>query len=145
MIRDGLTEGLVCILSCVEPCWSFTVRRDRPTKRLRLVRGERKCLHLYFYYLDRDVGLMHVRLQTWLPLTIQVCVNGRDWLARQLDRAGVPSTQIDNAITHVADLPRAQALADQLPDWGWRVLLDRLARTVNPWLDPTHGLFRGYD
>jgi hypothetical protein len=42
--RDGITEGLICVLSCVEPCRSFTIRRDRHEKRLRLVAGERKCL-----------------------------------------------------------------------------------------------------
>jgi len=26
--RDGITEGLVCILSSVEPCMSFSIRRD---------------------------------------------------------------------------------------------------------------------
>src|SRR5487761_381117 len=82
--RDQIQEGLVCVLSCVEPCQSFTVRGDRKKKQLRLVAQERKCLHLYFYFLDRDFGLMHIRLQTWLPLTIQVCVNGREWLARLL-------------------------------------------------------------
>jgi hypothetical protein len=44
--RDRLTEGLVCIFSCVESCMSFTVRGDRVSKRLRLVGGERKCIHL---------------------------------------------------------------------------------------------------
>jgi hypothetical protein len=83
--RDGITEGLVCVLSCVEPCRSFTVRRNRARKQLQLVGGERKCLHLYFYFMDADFGLMHVRLQTWLPFTIQVCVNGRAWLGRQLN------------------------------------------------------------
>ena len=110
--RDGITEGLVCVLSCVEPCHSFTIRRDREAKRLRLVRGERKCLHLYCYFLDADFGLMHVRLQTWLPFTIQVCLNGREWLARQLTKGDVAFTQIDNCFTAIADISRAQTLAD---------------------------------
>jgi len=33
-----------------------------------------------------EVGLMHVRLQTWFPFNLQVCLNGREWLARTLDR-----------------------------------------------------------
>jgi hypothetical protein len=144
MIRDGITEGLICIFSCVEPCWSFTIRRDRKTRRLRVERCERKCLHLYFYYRDRDFGLLHIRLQTWLPLTIQVCVNGRDWLAQQLTHARMPYTQVENAILAVSDLPRAQALADQFPACGWRAMLDRLAQAVNPWLHREAGLFRSY-
>ena len=49
-----------------------------------LVLAERKCAHLYFYYADPDFGLLHIRVQTWLPFSLQVCVNGREWLARQL-------------------------------------------------------------
>jgi hypothetical protein len=41
----------------------------------------RKCLHLYFYFLDRQLGLIHVKLQTWFPFPLQVYVNGHEWLA----------------------------------------------------------------
>jgi hypothetical protein len=143
--RDRIDEGLVCVLSCVEPCRSFTVRRDRARRDIRLVASERKCLHLYFYFMDRDFGLMHVRLQTWLPFTIQVCVNGRTWLACQLRRLGIAHTQVDNCFTMIADLPRAQTVADDLIDWSWEPWLRRLARLVNPWLTGADSLFgRGY-
>jgi len=133
LVRDRITDGLVCVLSCVEPCQSFTIRRDRETKHLQLVSQERKCLHLYFYYMHRDFGLMHVRLQTWLPLTIQVCVNGREWLARQMTGHGVRYTQADNSFVAIDNFPRAQQLADALTDWPWARFLERFARQVNPW------------
>lgn len=131
--RDRITEGLICVLSCVEPCQSFTIRRNRQTRHLDLVSQERKCLHLYFYYLDRDFGLMHVRLQTWLPLSLQVCVNGREWLARQLTRARRGFQQADNAFVSLEDAPHAQAVADRLTEWPWGAFLQRFARQVNPW------------
>ena len=53
--------------------------------RLKLVNATRKCLCYYFYFLDRDFGLMHVRIQSWFPLVIQLCLNGHEWLARKLD------------------------------------------------------------
>ena len=130
---NPVAEGLVCVLSCVEPCQSFTIRRDRATRHLHLIAQERKCLHLYFYYLDRDFGLMHVRLQTWLPCTIQICLNGREWLARQMTRRRLGYVQADNAFVQLDDPVRAQALADQLTDWPWGSFLQSLARQVNPW------------
>jgi hypothetical protein len=142
--RDGISEGLVCVLACVEPCHSFTIRRDRDAKRLRLVSGERKCLHLYFYFQDRDFGLMHVRLQTWLPLTIHVCINGRAWLAQQLARAAITCTRVDNCFTQIADTARAQTLADDLIDWPWEQWLRRLGQFVNPWIRRKEGLFHDY-
>ena len=48
MERDKITHGLVCLLSCVEPCQTYALRRDRETKHLLVVPAQRKCLHLYF-------------------------------------------------------------------------------------------------
>ncbi len=62
--RDRVPEGLICVLSCVEPCQTFGIRRDREKKELTLVAQERKCLHFYFYYLDREFGLMHIRVSS---------------------------------------------------------------------------------
>ena len=135
LLKDNpVAEGLICVLSCVEPCHSFTVRRDRENKQLRLVWGERKCQHFYFYYLDRDFGLMHVRLQSWFPFTIQVCLNGREWLARQLERAGIAYTKVDNCLTHIADLERAQKIFEALHEMKFERVLAAFAKGVNPWL-----------
>src|SRR5258705_5849071 len=140
MERDQINEGLICILACVEPCWSFGVRRDVQSKRLQLIKTERKCLHLYFYFADREFGLMHIRLQTWLPFTIQVCLNGREWLARKMDRAGISYTKRDNCFTYISDLKRAQQLMDRLTERNWGRFLDALAQKVNPWIHPRSGL-----
>lgn len=132
---EQLTAGLVCILSCVEPCRSFSIRGDRSSKQIRLVAETRQCQHLYFYFLDHEFGLLHVRLQTWLPLTIQICINGREYLARQMLLAGINFRQADNCFTAIADIKRAQRLSDELVKRQWKPFLDALARRVNPWLD----------
>ncbi len=46
--RDRITDGLICILGCVEPCQSFSIRKNAETKTLKLVPARRKCLHYYF-------------------------------------------------------------------------------------------------
>jgi len=136
MEQDQITEGLICVLSCLEPCRSFGIRRNPQSQRLYLIKSERKCLHLYFYFADREFGLMHVRLQTWLPLTIQVCLNGREYLARQMEQAGIAFEQQGNCFTRIADFRKAQQLSDQLTTRNWTKFLHALARKVNPWLDP---------
>lgn len=125
-------EGLVAVLSCVEPCQSFSVSKDAALKKLRLHRGERQCLHHYFYLRHRELGLLHVRLQTWFPFTIHVCLNGREWLARQLDRAGIGYTRRDNCFPAIDDVPRAQRLFDRQLRKNWPQLLDALRRSVHP-------------
>ena len=59
---DGITEGIICLISAVESCWSFQVRRRHSSGRLELFRRERKCLHHYLYVIDPEFGFMHVRI-----------------------------------------------------------------------------------
>ena len=130
--RDGVEQGPVCLLSAVEPCWSIEVHRDRASKKLVLEPRYRKCLHLYHYWLDEQVGLTHVRVQTWLPLGVRVCLNGREWLCRQLDREGVGYDRRDNCLARVSDAARAQALLNGQLRTDWPALLDRLADRPHP-------------
>jgi len=130
--RDGITAGLVAVLKCVEPCISFTVRRNRQEKMLELVCQPMKCLHYYHYYLDPRFGLMHVRTQSWFPFTVHICMNGREWLARQMDAAGIGYAKKDNCFVDIADLPAAQALFDAQLRTDWPTLLAGLAAQSNP-------------
>jgi hypothetical protein len=132
--KDQITEGLVAVFSTLEPCKSFEVRGNRSTHKLEAVYVPRKCLFLYFYFVDRDFGLMHVRVQTWFPFSIQVYVNGREYLCKQLSRRQVAYQRYDNAITQVEDLALAQQLSDRLVQRDWARVLDAFARRVNPWL-----------
>ncbi len=84
--RDGVTQGLVCVLSVVEPCRSFAVAPNRQTRRLEV--RPRKCLHYYLYLIDPEFGWMHVRLQTPTRSrsTSTVASGWRDsWMQRRSD------------------------------------------------------------
>jgi hypothetical protein len=137
--RDRVTAGLVCVLGCVEPCQSFSVRKDAETKALRLVPAKRKCLHSDFSYIDREFGPMHVRLESWLPFSIQVYVHGRAYLARRLETAGIGFEKRDNGFTRVDDVKRAQEMRDDLVGREWERFLNALARRVNPLRDAVSG------
>jgi hypothetical protein len=142
--RDGIEQGLICVLSCVEPCRTISVRRNARSRKLELVSQERRCLHLYFYCLDRTFGFMHVRLQTWLPMPIQVCINGRHCLAEQLKRSGIDHEKKENCFTRIDDLPRAQKLLDELERKNWPRVLDEFAHKANPLLRDKRLKLRGY-
>jgi hypothetical protein len=140
MEKDGIREGLVCVLTCVEPCHSYFLRKDKEHKWLHLAKGPRKCLHIYYYFVDREFGLMHVRVQSWLPFPIQVCLNGREYLARQLDKAKIGYEKRDNCFVRIDDLKRAQKILDRLVTRNWSKYLRKLARRVNPLVLPQSGL-----
>jgi hypothetical protein len=130
--RDGLTEGLVCVFRVLEPCQSFKMIPGE--HRPQLVNAPRKCLCYYFYFLDRELGLIHVRIQSWFPLVIQICLNGHDWLARKLDRHGIDYRRQDNAFLWIEDCARAQKFADRFAKKNWPRVLSAFARRVNPLL-----------
>src|SRR6516164_9030848 len=125
-------DGLIAVLSCVEPCRSYEVHRDGKTKPLELRPAVRKCLHQYFY-LDHPIyGPMHVRVQTWVPFQVKIVLNGRDWLARQLDEAGIGYLKKDNTFLALDDFARAQALLEAQLRVHWPMALDELVSRFHP-------------
>jgi hypothetical protein len=74
--REKISHGAVCVITCVEPCSSFEVYRNRLTKKLELVPRIRTCLFLYhdgihprFGFMNAPhpnlVSLSHANLPQW--------------------------------------------------------------------------------
>ena len=55
----------MCVLSVVESCRTFSLVWNGRSPYVQSAR--RKCLHFYYYFLDRDLGLIHVKLRSWFP------------------------------------------------------------------------------
>jgi hypothetical protein len=130
--RDGIRQGLIGVVKCVEPCRSYEVGPNRDKKELELRSVSSKCLHFYHYFQDPELGLLHVRLQTWFPFTVQVCLNGREWLARQMDKAGMRYQKRENCFVWIEDWERAQQLLAQQLRTDWPALMTRLTNQANP-------------
>jgi len=139
--KRGLTEGLVAVLCCMETCRGVKLRRG--PHRPELVFTSRPQRAVYFYCLDPEFGLIHVRVQTFFPYSVQVYVNGHDWLARQMHKKGIGFLQSDNAFTRLDDPQGAQRLADRFVRLPWVKILDRWVDRANPllkkeWLNRCH-------
>jgi hypothetical protein len=140
LIRDqGISEGLVGILCTLETCPSFALIPG--PERPQFVSRNRQQRVLYYYFLDPQFGLIHVRLQTWLPFTVPVYVNGHEWLAQQLVQKKLGFVQQHNAFTQLDDPDQTQRIADRFAKLNWTKILNRWARQVNPLLQE---LFPGY-
>jgi hypothetical protein len=86
------------------------------------------------YRIDSEFGMMHIRIQSWLPFEMQVYVNGREWMARALDRKGVRYTRYNNSFPWIEDLTVAEGLSEKLAHREWPRVLDAFADSVNPLL-----------
>jgi hypothetical protein len=75
--RDGIQQGLIGVLKAVECCRSYEVGPNRVEKKLELRSKPSKCLHYYHYFMDPQVGLTYVRLQSFTsvlrPSTCLMC------------------------------------------------------------------------
>jgi hypothetical protein len=142
--RDPVAEGLICVLSTLEIGSSVEIRKNRETQKLELRNGRRKCLYYYFYYLDKEFGFMHVKLQSWFPFGVQVYVNGREYISKQLDKAGIPYQRYDNCFTRIDNIEAAQKIADEFSGKKLDGMLGYFAKQINPFIDRIKEIL-GYD
>jgi len=137
----GRHPGLVHIFVVKESATVFDTRCPRADGYAKVITRRGACMHYYLYWMDPMLGLIHVRVPTWLPLRLQVYFNGHAWLAAQLKAAGITFELADNALSQCADWKRAQELADALDP---RTLHEKL-KELTELCCPVSGQFRsGY-
>jgi len=110
--KRGDHEGLICILSAMETCTAYKPHYDKCSGNTSLRTTSSKCLHYYFYFIDRILGTCYLRVPTWAPFRLQVYFNGHNWLARRLEKLSIGYHLEDNAFIDIENFKKAQKLAD---------------------------------
>lgn len=123
---NGITEGFICMFSVVEPCIAPMVKGNRASKNLEVVMAPRKCVFVYHYFDDPVFGFGHVRIQSWVPFNVFICLNGRHWLQRQLDRQGMGYSKDGNCFPWIENIGIAQTLLNKQLKTDWTKLLNGL-------------------
>ena len=141
-VEDGITSGLIGALTCVEPCSTFRTEYNARNNRLELRRKPRQCLFIYQYGIHSEFGFYNARIQTWFPFPIQICLNGREWLARQMDREGLKYRKVGNCFTWVEDYQRAQQLMEEQVRFDWVPALDGIASELHPIQEEVFGNYQ---
>lgn len=108
----GDAPGVVHVISAMEACPTYVPWHDKGTGKTYLKATQGKCLHYYFYVIDDELGLCYLRVPTWAPFSLQFYCNGHSVLARTLSREGIDYLPQDNALLRIADVARAQELAN---------------------------------
>ena len=78
-----------------------------------IIRSTAMVTHYYVYLLDRDLGPFFLKFCTYFPYPAKLCLNGHEWLKRQLTRKRLRFAPLDNGIRSAASPARVQAVADQ--------------------------------
>ena len=114
----GKPEGVLFIGRAQEKTAVFRTERRRNSKTGKsyawLVRSSAMVNHFYFYCVDEDFGPFFLKFATYFPYTAKLCINGNEYLKRQLAKAAVAHEPLDNGVRACAEPKRAQAICDKL-------------------------------
>ena len=64
--------------------------------------------HFYFYGVDEDFGPFFLKFCTYFPYNAKLCINGHEYVKRQLAKEGIAFEALDNGILTCADPKRLQ-------------------------------------
>jgi DNA-binding transcriptional ArsR family regulator len=81
----------------------------------------------YFYCLDRDFGPFFLKLCSYFPYNGKLCINGHEYVKRQLDKLGIDYETLDNGILSCEDPKRLQLVCDDLS-------FDKIEKLARKWL-----------
>ncbi len=100
--------------------------------------------HYYFYLQDRDWGPAFLKIGTYLPYPVKLCLNGHEWVKQQLRRRCIPFTSLDNGFLRCADAEALQATCDHLGARDVQAFFDRWSHRL-PWPMTAQDRAAGYD
>lgn len=136
IIRDrGEEPGLVYIFSTMETCNTYKPWHDKASGKTFLKPDTSKCLHYYFYFIDKELGLCYLRVPTWCPFRLQFYMNGHNLLATKLKKNNIDYVMHDNAFLEISDFERAQELSDKIRVEDLHQALDIFASRYCPVID----------
>jgi hypothetical protein len=133
-------EGVLFVGKAQEKLWTFRTlkRRNAVTGAPYpwLYRTSVLVNHYYFYLVDAEFGPLFIKFAAYFPYPVKLCLNGHEYLKRQLTQAGIAFEALDNGIRACAQPRRVQALADGLS-------AEKIDRLFRKWLarlpPPLHG------
>lgn len=142
--ENQIDTGLIGVWSCQESANSYRARYSEGSGYPKLKFYPTVCKHLYYYFDHPEFGFMNVRLQTWFPYHIQICLNGREWLRRSLDRQGIEFFAKGNKFLHISDYEAAQGILDRQLDARWANMLNGFLPVVFPMMEEILGPYLSY-
>jgi len=133
-------EGVLFIGKAQEKSAVFrTESRRNPETGKRypvIVRSTAIVNQYYIYAVDREFGPFFLKFCSYFPYTAKLCINGHEYVKRQLGKRGIAYEPLDNGILSCADVKRLQSICDGLDaetiDVFFRKWLRRLPHPFTP-------------
>jgi hypothetical protein len=110
-------EGVLFIGKAQEKASVFRTEKRRGADGRRypwIIRSTAMVNHYYVYLVDRDFGPLFIKFCSYFPYAVKLCLNGHEWLKRQLTRRGIAYQPLDNGIRSSPHAARVQQIASDL-------------------------------
>jgi hypothetical protein len=131
-------EGILFVGKAQEKAWVFRTEKRRDARGVYpwIIRSTAMVNHYYVYLVDKDFGPLFIKFCSYFPYPAKLCLNGHEWLKRQLTQREVPFEPLDNGIRSSEAAGRVQRIADTLDaakiDAVFRKWLRRLPHPFAP-------------
>jgi DNA-binding PadR family transcriptional regulator len=79
-----------------------------------IVKSTAMVMYYYFYCVDEDFGPFFLKYCSYFPYNAKLCINGHEYLKRQLDKEGIAYEALDNGILSCENPKRMQEIANSL-------------------------------
>ncbi len=130
--QRGDHPGLVHIFRAMETCSTYKPWHDKKSHKTFFKFDYGRCLHYYFYFIDPELGLCHLRVPTWAPFRLQFYFNGHNLLANKMANENVGFEQIENAFVKIENFQIAQELSCQIDIKKLHRIFNKAAREYCP-------------
>lgn len=113
---DG-TEGVLFLGKAQEKVATFRIekRTDSSGKKCPwIVKSATPVNQLDFYCVDDDFGQFFLKFCTYFPYNAKLCINGHEYVKRQLAKEGIAFEPLDNGILSCENPKRLQEICDGL-------------------------------
>lgn len=143
-------EGILFIAKAQEKTPVFrTEKRQHPRTGKKypwIVKRTAMINHFYVYGIDTDFGPFFLKFCTYFPYNAKLCINGHEYVKRQLAKEGIAFEALDNGIRSCANPRRLQQIAERLSPAKIDALLRKwLARVPHPFTPADRAAGYRYD
>src|SRR5437867_556904 len=88
--------------------------------------------HYYFYVQDPEWGPAFLKIGSYLPYPVKLCLNGHEWVKQRLRRERIRFESLDNGFLSCRQPERLQQICDQLAPEDVQRFFNRWSKQI-PW------------
>jgi len=140
-------EGVVFIGVAQEKMYSFRAKKGHGPRggvQFEFSRQPAFVNHYYFYVQDREWGPAFIKLGSYLPYPVKLCLNGHEWAKQQMRRQRLSFDSLDNGFLSCRQPQRLQQICDRLGPEHVRSFFDRWSHRL-PWPLSAHDRATGFE